>query len=171
MPVMARRRLWLLVLPLSGGGILAGHAAAYRLLGGEPSGLHAYLAHVPHVLIALLLPAVVVAAGTGGPVRPRPWAFALLGLAGFATMEHLERLANGGLPWLLTNPVFLLGLTLQLPFALAAWWLARILLEPPPATRVRRLGRPALPLFTPVPPLVICAAGLSPASRGPPRPL
>lgn len=126
---MSRRLLWPVVLPLSAAGVLVGHELAYRLTGAGSGGLHGYLAHAPQLLVALSLPAVLVALSGGRTRPPRPWAFALLGTGGFVAMEHLERLGPGGIPWLLTSPLFLLGLALQLPFALAAWWLARALLS------------------------------------------
>ena len=167
---MARRLLWPVVLPLAGAGVLVAHDLAYRLTGAGAPGLHGYLAHAPQVLVALSLPAVLVALSGGRTHPPRPWAFALLGTAGFTALEHLERLGHGGLPWLLSSPVFLLGLALQVPFALAAWWLARTLLalDAPPAG-----SPPSLPrvTFAPVQPAVsLVAAALTPRlrSRGPP---
>ena len=142
---MARRLLWPVVLPLAGAGVLVGHDLAYRLTGaGAAAGLHDYLAHAPQVLVAVSLPAALVALSGGRTSPPRPWAFALLGLAGFTALEHLERLGEGGLPWLLSSPAFLLGLALQLPCALVTWWLARTLLAldapgatlPPPLPHV-----------------------------------
>ncbi len=167
---MTRRLLWPVVLLLAGAGVLVGHDLAYRLAGAGGGGLHGYLAHAPQVLVALSLPAALVAVSGGRTRAPRPWAFALLGAGGFAAMEHLERLGHGGVPWLLTTPLFLLGLALQLPFALAAWWLARTLL----ALDTPRLRRPApLPRFTvalsPVPSLALAAPQPStPHPRGPP---
>src|SRR3990172_8727238 len=72
--------------------------------------------------------------GAGPPARrgraPAAWPFAAVALGGFAVQEHLERLVHTGEPPLLvTWPVFLLGLALQLPFALAAYLVARALLH------------------------------------------
>ncbi len=167
---MTRRLLWPIVLPLAGAGVLVGHELAYRLAGGGGAGLHDYLAHAPQLLVALSLPAALVALSGGRTHAPRPSAFALLGLGGFAAMEHFERLGHGGVPWLLASPVFLLGLALQLPFALAAWWLARTLLalESPP------LPLPApLPRFTSALPALVARAVATPVlprprPRGPP---
>lgn len=126
---MAPRFLWPVVLPLSGAGVFVGHDLAYRAAGAGGEGLHGYLAHAPQLLLAVLLPALLVAVTTR-PGRPlRPWAFALVGGSAFVAMEHAERLAHGHVPWLLGTPVFLLGLALQLPFALVAWWVARTLLR------------------------------------------
>lgn len=140
---MTARACWSLVLSLSAAGTLAGHEAAYRLAGTETDDLHGYLEHAPQILLALLLPAALVAvSATRG--APRPWLFALLGVSGFTLLEYAERLAHGETPWLLfVTPLYLLGLALQLPFALAAWWLARTLLglESPTARRPVRFAR------------------------------
>lgn len=135
---MSQRALWPLVLVVSGGGILVGHDLSYRLTGAGAGGIHAYLAHAPQALVALLVPALLVAFATSAEA-PRPGRFALLGAAGFTLMEHLERAVNGELPWLLTSTVFVLGLLLQAPFGLAAWWVARTLTaiaRPAPSPRL-----------------------------------
>jgi hypothetical protein len=167
---MARRLLWPLVLTLSAAGVLVGHELAYRLAGAGSDGLHGYLVHAPQLLVALSLPALLVALSGGRTKAPPPWAFALLGTGGFAAMEHLERLDHGGVPWLLTSPLFLLGLALQLPFALVVWWVARILLavELPASVRPRR--RPRLVFALHVATAVPVPAGVRarPRSRGPP---
>jgi hypothetical protein len=166
---MARRLLWPLVLTLSAAGVLVGHDLAYRLAGVGSDGLHGYLTHAPQLFVALSLPALLVALSGGRTRPPRPWAFGLLGMGGFAAMEHLERLGHGA-PWLLANPVFLLGLALQLPFALAAWWIARTVLglEVPAPRRPARRPRLALGLVqasvSPIP----APAQARPRPRGPP---
>lgn len=167
---MSPRLLWPLVLPLAGAGVLVGHGLAYRLTGAGGVGLHGYLAHAPQLLLALSLPAVLVALSGGRARPPHPLAFALLGLGGFTAMEHLERLGHGGVPWLLAEPVFVLGLVLQLPFALAAWWLARTLLAAHPARRARppALPRFALPLSASTTTGNPAAPRLRARTRGPP---
>lgn len=59
------------------------------------------------------------------------WAFALLPLLAFTLQEFLERwLAGASLPWwMVEQPTYRLGLALQLPFALAAYLVARLLLR------------------------------------------
>ena len=141
---MSRRLLWPLVLTLSAAGMLVSHDLAYRLAGVGSDGLHGYLTHAPQLLVALSLPATLVALAGGRTQPPPTWAFGLLGAGGFAAMEHLERLGHGGVPWLLTSPPFLLGLALQLPFALAAWWIARTLFALELAVRVRPPACPRL---------------------------
>jgi hypothetical protein len=62
--------------------------------------------------------------------RPLPaWAFALLPIVGFTLQEVIERwLAAGSFPWwVVLQSTFHIGLALQLPFALAAYLLARFL--------------------------------------------
>jgi hypothetical protein len=117
-----------------------------------------------------------------GAVRrtPSPWTLALLPPVGFVMQEHLERLAvSGAFPaQLVAEPRFLLGLLLQIPFALAALVCARVLLlaarrlvrcltsRSPHASAVEWLS-PILPPFPDLPRLSVLAAGYS--ERGPPR--
>jgi hypothetical protein len=60
-----------------------------------------------------------------------PWAFAVMPPLAFAFQEFFERwLAGGGLPWwMVLQPTFRVGLALQLPFALLAYVVARLLLR------------------------------------------
>jgi hypothetical protein len=57
------------------------------------------------------------------------WLFALMPVLGFVVIEHLERMVeHPGVPYdLVLEPTFLIGLALQLPFALAALLLTRAL--------------------------------------------
>src|SRR5438045_779231 len=59
------------------------------------------------------------------------WAFGLLPPLGFAVQEFLERWLSGALfPWwMVLQPTFRIGLLLQLPFGLAAYLVARLLLR------------------------------------------
>jgi hypothetical protein len=126
---------------------------------------------VPQVLLALTSAAALVAlTGTRRPTPP-PWCFALLGVSAFVVVEHVERL-GGGVPWLLTSRVFLLGLVLQLPFAFAAWWVARALLRldpaamrPPPLLPRRLFALPRFRVLLPAaaPPLVASARAPPPS--------
>ena len=132
---MGNERLpWLLSLPLMAAGCLAAHATAYGI--AEPVGEeaeHGYLGPAP-LLLAIAIAVGVVAAlraafsgrvQGGGPVH----VFALLPPLAFVVQEHLERMASDGAAVLETGaePTFLLGLALQLPFALCALVVARCL--------------------------------------------
>jgi hypothetical protein len=162
--------IWPITFALALGGLLAGHDLAYRLTGAETADLHAYLAHAPQLLLVLALPAALLAvSGTrGGTVRPG--GFALLGLTAYVAMEHLEQLAYGGVPWLLGTPVFWLGLALQVPFAFAAWWIARGLLglDAPAVRRPTRLPTPWLELVLPAVSFAPAPVPARPRLRGPP---
>ncbi len=126
---MNRTWVWLVVSPVVAAGVLTGHWLAYRLTATPSEPLHAYLEHAPQVLLLLTVAAVILAALGECVSAPPLRAFPLVGLATFVLQEHLERLAHGGgLPVLLTSPAFVIGLALQVPFALAAWALARWLL-------------------------------------------
>jgi hypothetical protein len=168
---MRSTMIWPVSLTLALGGLLAGHDLAYRLTGAPSADLHAYLAHAPQLLLVLALPAALLAVGgtRGGAVRPG--CFALLGTTAYVAMEHLEQLASGGVPWLLGSPVFWLGLALQLPFALAAWWIARGLLrlEPPRDRHPQPLPTPWLQLVAPLVSLAPAQVPVRRRLRGPPQ--
>jgi hypothetical protein len=162
---------WTITLPLTAAGVLCAHSLAYTALGQPLGGTHAYLEHAPQliaVLVSVALAALVFE--TRGATRPA-WPFAAFALAAFAAQEHAERLVHtGNLPWLATRPVFLLGLALQVPFALAAWLAARALLRVRTAAPLRPPALPALTFALPsaAPPPVAGPARVLPAVRGPP---
>ena len=126
-------------------GAQLAHELAYRL--AEPSGHerahllaetgHAYMRYASAglglvaavVLLALILEVRAIGVGAG-PRRPRFWSFAALVPATFVVQEHFERLFHdGAFPWRASfEPTFLLGVALVLPFALAAYLVARLLL-------------------------------------------
>ena len=168
---MGRRRLavWLLSFPLMVAGLQGAHALAYRLV--YPSAHlrlsellatgHGYMAGYPGyvpMLLALIGAAEIVGVGwvLAGSVRRTPqapipaWAFGLLPILGFTLQEFLERVLSGApFPWwMVLQPTFRVGLLLQVPFALAAYLLARLLLRV--ADRVGRALRPAVPRPRPV---------------------
>jgi hypothetical protein len=135
--IRGRRAAWLISLPLAVASWLGAHCFAYWLVspGAEHSmGIHtdrghAYLGYTPALVIwglALVLAGLVLCVGEAlrgrRPSQPPLRLFALLPPVGFAVQEHLERLlGTGGIPHdLVTEPTFLVGLALQLPFALAA---------------------------------------------------
>lgn len=143
----------MLTLPLAVVGSQVGHALAYRLV--TPDGAerahelaatgHSYLAYAP-LALAIGTVMVVLALGvelrhviTGGQVsRPSALSFAVLAPAIFVLQEHFERLLHdGAFPWsAAVESTFVTGLLLQLPFALAAYLVARLLLRV-----VRSVGR------------------------------
>jgi hypothetical protein len=143
---MQRRGLaWLLALPLVTVGSLLAHALAYRIVEPSPGVRasllettgHGYLSATPFLLgtcLAFLVSGLLVVAlrsRRGAATTPASWPLALLAPLGFAAQEYLERLAaSGSFPSeLVVQPTFLVGLALQLPFALAgllaARWLGR----------------------------------------------
>jgi hypothetical protein len=149
---MQNRRLpWLLSLPLMAAGCLGAHSAAYRLVeSSTPEEAHGYLALAP-LLIAIAAAIGMVAAlrsvlaektRGGAPI----YAFALLPPLAFTLQEHLERAFHDGTGALETGlePTFLLGLALQLPFALCSLAVARSLFHVAEAAGTLLCRRPAL---------------------------
>jgi hypothetical protein len=147
---------------------------------------HAYWQHVP-LLAAVLAAALGVglvlrmAGSWRRPYSPRPcaWPFLLLPLLAFALQEHLERILEAGsFPWDAgLEPTFLVGLALQLPFALAAYLCARALLRIAEqlgralcsrqgSPRPRGLHQPVLPTVAALVTVVGLASGH--AQRAPP---
>jgi hypothetical protein len=180
---MFRRRVALLAsLPLVGGGLLAAHEVAYRLVldAGAHRHTHDYLTRAPLALAVLLgisLAALaVVLRESEAHVRAPAWMFALAPPFAYVAQEHLERALQGE-PTASTvlEPTFAVGLVLQLPFALLAYLAARILFRAL-AIVVRRfssgnafprpaqLSRPVFQLW--LPRSASLARGFS--SRGPP---
>jgi len=105
----------------TGHGYMLGHAAWVPLAAGVLGGAE-----------LLALGWAAVGAIRRGPARPLPaWAFALLPLVGFTLQEFLERwLAGSTFPWwFVLQPTFRVGLLLQLPFGLAVYLVARLLLR------------------------------------------
>jgi hypothetical protein len=138
MPVVTgRTAAWVVALPLVVTSWLGAHCLAYWLvspgaehrLGMHAEHGHAWLGYAPALAIWGLTVVVAglvlcVSAGLRGrrPVRPPLRLFTLLPPVGFTVQEHAERLiASGSIPHdLIVEPTFLLGLALQLPFALLA---------------------------------------------------
>jgi hypothetical protein len=136
--------VWVIALPLAVASWLGAHCLAYLLVSppaGHHMGVHAehghaWLGYSPALALwglAVVVAGLVLCVGAGlrghRPSAPPLRLFALLPLAGFAVQEHAERLiASGSIPNdLVVEPTFLLGLALQLPFALAALLLTRAL--------------------------------------------
>jgi hypothetical protein len=182
--------------PLTVAGVLVAHALDYRI--AHPSDHereralahsgHGYLEHLPSlaaVLAALVLVGAVVAAASRRMLRtPGPAVFAALGPLLFAIQEHVERIPVGAANPLhvIVERTFLVGLALQIPFALVAWAVARLLLAGArcvgralrqATTRVRRpcSGRGTLlwmrPLQARLPALATCAPGRAPPAVPP----
>jgi hypothetical protein len=145
-------------------GVEAGHWSAYRIVYPDPyvraqeltgSG-HAYLGYWP---LFFALVAALGLCGLGGRLFRRGGGatltaevsltpFLLLSPLAFALQECLERLAVGAWPLAgVLTPTFMPGLLFQLPFALAAFLIARWLLGAADRLRVFLFGRrrPALP--------------------------
>ena len=159
MPRVGRPRAgWLVALGLLGAGWVTAHVLSYMLVvpAAERGRMMAQTGHGyfrPTDL--LILCGIITLAGlalcvvAGKSLRaPRPWTLALLPPIGFVVQEHVERLAaSGGFSThLVTEPRFLLGLLLQLPFALAALIFARLLVSFARrlARSLERTGRPKL---------------------------
>jgi hypothetical protein len=151
-------------LPLAVVGWLSAHAAAYGLVVPDAherahllaSSGHGYLEHAP----LLAATCVVLAAGGfflracgRGDGRIPAWALGILPVVGFAVQEFLERvLYGGGLSWgTALEPVFLVGLALQLPFALVAALVGRALTGLADAVASREPPRPRLAPRTDLP--------------------
>jgi hypothetical protein len=164
---MKRGAPWLVSIPFMAAGCLAAHSLAYHLV-SNPQERHGYLAFAPLVL-GLFGGLAIVGAARRGRTHS-PVFFALLPPLAFVVQEHVERLQ-----FVATEPAFLVGLMLQLPFALAALVAARAFLgladlvaeiftSRPPARRAPALPAPAAALAAP-------RALLSPgprSSRAPP---
>lgn len=162
MRAMQRRRLaWLLSLALMAIGGLFAHMLAYVLV--APHGEHrAQLLtqtghdYHAHWRLCVAVCGAVALIGLGASVAERArgerplqlplWIFALVPPVGFVLQEHLERLLHTGTFPLLAalQPTFVVGILLQVPFALAAFLVARALLAFAAAI-VRSLGSASRP--------------------------
>ena len=136
---MSRRAL-LLTLPLSAAGMLLAHQLTWRVAahGHEEEVAHGYLRYGA-VFLALTVALVLIAATrhfllTVGdwPASSAPPAamFAVVPIVGFVVQEHLEHLvaARELEPGFFLSQPFVVGLLLQLPFALAAMAVVRLIL-------------------------------------------
>ena len=189
------RLAWLLAYALTVAGWISAHDVAYRLALPHPhdSGSdiaparHAYLAYASLLVVLCLLLAVLCTAGLVArphgllaPSRRILFLFVLLPPLGFALQEVTESLfATGTLPFeAALEPTFLVGILLQVPFALAAFVVARMLFA-----MVRALARTVAGARRPrlvsldllVPPVVdgwrprLPALAFGYGERGPPR--
>jgi len=142
---VGRERLaWLVTVPIAVAGSEAAHALANTAF-GSPTGPSGELvegrgpgAHLVPALGALVLAAITLglvarvagAWGAGRRASAAPFVFACLPPALYGFQEHLELgLHSGAVPLAaVLEPTFLPGLVLQVPFALAAYVLARLLI-------------------------------------------
>lgn len=142
------RAAWLIGVPLTAVSWLGGHELAYRLAAPHAETAHGYLEQAPFFAALLLTAALggLVVRARGGAARVVP--LRLLGALpplGFAVQELLERGLHGEAVWLTpTEPVFLLGLLLQVPLALAALVVAGALTELADALASHAAPRPRL---------------------------
>ncbi len=144
MVMIRRTAAWVIALPLVVASWLGAHCLAYWLvspgaeqhMGMHAEQGHAWLGYTPAIALwglTLVVAGLVLCVGEGlrgrRPSRPPLRLFALLPPVAFAVQEHLERLVgSGSIPYdLVVEPTFLLGLALQLPFALAALLFTRAL--------------------------------------------
>ena len=166
------------------GGVLAAHQLAYRWTVPAAQRAeelrqtgHAWLADLPLMLAAAV---AVLAVGLGRRIlaprggTPAAWPFAALPPLAFLLQEHLERLVHDGSPHLVLGPPVIAGVLLAVPFGLAAYLVARAVLEAADAVSAALRAAPArLREALPVAALVSPArpAGVhvgAPAGRGPP---
>ena len=155
------RLAWLLSLGLVAAGTLAAHGVAYRIAEPHDERREHLLEETGHgyldgpLVLSLCLALIVVGfagrvlASAGRANRPPLWLFALAPPLGFALQEHAERaLHHDTLLLAVLEPTFLVGLLLQLPFALAALLAARALLAAAAAV-ARHMGSPPRPRLAP----------------------
>jgi hypothetical protein len=176
-----KRALLALSLPLAAAGTLAGHAAAYALVGSSRRDAlaHGYLSDAPQFLalcFAVLVLALVLRATGRLRGRPSAWPFALIPPIAFLAQELIERLAAGLPAHAVLEPAVYVGLAAQLPVALAGYLGARALLRATDEAVRRLVPRPLFaPRFTPA---LVPVRGSEPAptrlaygrlGRAPPR--
>jgi hypothetical protein len=167
---MGRRRVvWVLSLPLAAGGWLAAHFLAYLLVAPEAGhgtqllseAGHGYL-RVSPLLAACAITLVVAGLALairegmrdgGAPARVPVWPIALVPPLGFAFQEHLERIIElNAFPFgAALEPTFIVGMAIQVPFAVGAVLLARAVLALGHALG-RRLARKTQPPTCVAPP-------------------
>jgi hypothetical protein len=182
---MRQRLAWFSTAPLMFGGLLAAHSLGYRLAITDSHARADALAHTGHgylgytplalaVCLGVLLVALAYqgAAGFRGERRraaTSPLIVVLPPLA-FVIQEILERLIHAGhVPLtVVLLPAFLIGLALQLPFALAALLVAWALDSAAHAVgrALAASPKPTFPVFVPAPVRVAVAPRLAGLARG-----
>jgi hypothetical protein len=146
---------WLVSIPFMAAGCLAAHSLAYHLVSAREE-RHGYLAFAP--LFLGLLGALAIAGAFRRTRTRSPLVFAALPPLAFVVQEHVERLEL-----VVTEPAFLVGLALQLPFALAALVAARAFLGLADLVVDALTARPPVPRRSPLP-------AAPPAAPDSPRP-
>jgi hypothetical protein len=163
-------RALLVCLPVSLGGMLAGHELAYEGIEGTS---HGYMS-LAEMLVCAALAVGLVAAVRAPAGRAPAWLFAACPPLAFLLLESAERAFD---PAFLLEPAVSVGLVLQVPFAVIAFGLARLLLRAADALG-RRLRRHALPRaaarvprpagnLQPRGAFLLCGAGRGPPSLSP----
>ena len=143
--MQSRLSVWLLTVSLAVAGSQVAHVLTYRLVAPNADQRahlladtgHAYMANLPLGLALCTVVALLALVGQARGVRAgrasglAAWHFALIAPLAFCCQEHFERLLHdGSFPWdAVLQRTFLVGLLLQLPFALAAYLVARLLLQ------------------------------------------
>ena len=134
---------WLLAIPLVAVGSQLAHWLAYSFVAtpGEPGDLlaatgHGYLGALPLLVttsLGLIVAVLVMVAADGfsgrASLRLQRWLFVVVPYTGFLAQDLVERGVAGhavSLGTLFEGPV-LVGLLLQLPFAILVYWIAHVL--------------------------------------------
>ena len=170
------RLAWLMSLGLVAAGVLAAHRVAYRVAEPHAERREHLLEETGHgyldgpLVVSLCLALIVVGfagrvlAGTRRLAHPPLWLFALAPPVGFALQEHAERmLHHEELVHTLFEPTFLIGLALQLPFALVALLAARAFFAAADAV-ARQIGSPPRPRLAPDASLALPGTFCTPSS-------
>jgi hypothetical protein len=166
-------RPWLLITPLSAVGMLVGHELAYAVTRTPQAGLHGYLGHLPEICLFLVLFTLVGASLVERGSRIVLWPFPAVVIAGFVVQEHVERIVHSdSVPFLLDNPVFGIGLGIQVVVAVAAWLCARLLIRVVGSTSAPRRRALRVRLveisFAPLAPMRAIRLARGSRSRAPP---
>jgi hypothetical protein len=191
---MRRHLAWPVAVPLSALGVLAAHWLSYRLVVPDAHARehllaatgHGYLIYAP-LIVGVSLALIVLGFGHAivrelrgeSPATNAPaWLVGFVPLLAFVVQEYVERcLQHGSIEWgVALESTFVVGLALQVPFALVAG-LATLLLtrvargvaaiiSRRPAPRLRKLRPFLLPVSLDLPRTPLLALGY--AGRAPP---
>ncbi len=170
-----------LSLPIAAIGSLAGHTAAYALVGSsrQDAQIHGYLSYAPQFLglcVSAVAIALVLRATGRLSGRPAAWPFAAIAPLAFLIQELIERVAAGLPVHAILEPAVYVGLAAQLPVACVAYFVARALLRLADEAARTLASRPGIvskarlvasPL--PAPPFVPTRLAFDRLGRAPPR--